>query len=69
VKPCCIEEAGRSLKRHRDVATCDGCGRLLLAYDDDRDFESAVEELTRHEVAFETGASGKLNVIAKARRI
>lgn len=68
MKPCCASEAGRSLKQHRDVATCDVCGRLLLAYGTDRDFESSIEELTRHGVPFEAGESGGLRVIAKARR-
>lgn len=68
MKPCCTLEASRSLKQHRDVATCDACGRLLLAYGNDGDFESAIEELTRHGVSFETGESGRLKWIAKARR-
>ena len=28
----------RYIKKHRDVATCDACGDLLLAYGNDRDF-------------------------------
>jgi hypothetical protein len=64
---CCLEEAKISLARHRDVATCDRCGRLLLAYGDDRDYRSAVEELTRRRVPFETGAVGELRILAKPR--
>ena len=30
---CCEAEARRSLKKHRDVAVCNGCERLLLAWD------------------------------------
>ena len=29
----------RYIKKQRDVATCDGCGRLLLAYGNPRDLE------------------------------
>jgi hypothetical protein len=68
MKSCCLDEANRTLKRHRDIATCDGCGRLLLAYENDLDYESAVDELARHGVAFETGTTGKLKVVAKDRR-
>jgi hypothetical protein len=68
---CCLREAAKSLKRPRDVATCDGCGSLLLAYGSARDFESAIDELTRHGVAFESApsdATGGLSILAKPRK-
>ena len=68
MRSCCLEEARRTLRKHRDVATCDGCGRLLLAYDNDRDHQSTIDELTRHRVPFETGSTGELKVVAKDRR-
>lgn len=68
MKSCCLEEARRTLKKHRDVATCDECGRLLLAYENDRDYQSTFDELTQHGVPFETSAIGKLKVVAKDRR-
>jgi len=74
VKSCCLAEAKKSLKRPRDVATCDECGSLLLAYGSARDFESTIEELTRHGVAFESAPSGVpevtggLAIVAKVRK-
>lgn len=67
MKSCCLDEARRSLHRHRDVATCDECGALLLAYGNDTDFDRTIEELDRHDVAFQTGALGKLKVISKVK--
>lgn len=71
VKSCCLAEARKSLKRARDVATCDECGSLLLAYGNARDFESTIEELTRHGVEFEaapSGTTGGLAIVAKIRK-
>jgi len=74
VRSCCLAEARKSLKRARDVATCDACGSLLLAYGTARDFESTIEELTRHGVEFEAAppeeyeATGGLAVVAKIRK-
>lgn len=67
LKPCCLEEARKSLGGHRDVATCDRCGRLLLAYGNDRDWRSTLDELVHHRVPFETGVVGELQVVAKPR--
>lgn len=67
MRACCLEEAKKSLKKHRDVATCDECGRLLLAYGHARDFEEAVAELSLHNVSLETAELGKLKVVAKPR--
>ena len=66
LKACCRKEAEKSLRRHRDVATCDSCGALLLAYGNDIDYRRTMEELDNHDVDYETGAHGKLKVIAKA---
>lgn len=71
MKACCLAEARKFLKRPRDVATCDECGSLLLAYGNDRDFRSAIDELMRHGVAFESAPSdvtGGLAIVAKARK-
>ena len=67
MKTCCLEEASRSLKRHRDVATCDSCGALLLAYGNERDFEATLAELRSRGVRFETSEQGNLRIVAKAR--
>jgi hypothetical protein len=67
MKSCCLEEAKKSLKKHRDVATCDECGRLLLAYANDRDFEATVDELRRHGLEPETAESEGLRIVAKPR--
>ena len=60
LKSCCLAEARKSLKRPRDVATCDECGSLLLAYGNTRDFESTIEELTRGTL--ETGRTSQFSL-------
>ncbi len=67
MKDCCREEWTKSLRRHRDVATCDNCGALLLAYGNDTDFERTVEELDKYAVDYQTETLGKLKVVAKAK--
>ncbi len=67
MKDCCREEANKSLRRHRDVATCDDCGALLLAYGNDTDFQRTVEELDHHGVEYQTRTLGKLKIVAKAK--
>jgi hypothetical protein len=67
LKSCCLKEAQRSLRRHRDIATCDGCGALLLAYGNDTDFTRTVEELGQHGAEFQTQVLGKLRVVSKAK--
>ena len=67
MKPCCLDEARRSLLRHRDIATCDGCGALLLAYGNDTDFGRTVDELDKHGVEFQTETLGKLKIVSKAK--
>ncbi len=65
MKPCCQQEAERSIRRNRDVAICDGCGWLILGYDDPDDYQNTLDELcdTPHAV----GTVGDLRVIAKQR--
>ena len=65
--PCCRAAAERSLRKSRDVAVCDGCGRLLLAWDDAAEQEKTRAELTRHGVAFSEGEVNGLYVTAKER--
>jgi len=57
----------RYLKKHRDVATCDGCRDLLLAYGNERDFEETKKALTAQGTPFEVETFGMLHVIAKPR--
>lgn len=64
---CCQTEADRNLTRHRAIAVCDGCGRLLLAYGNAEDYEATVEELSELGVPFSVGKRGKLRVVAKDR--
>lgn len=65
---CCAAEAARSLARARDVAVCDGCGRLLLGWEDPAEQEKTRAELEGHGVDFAEGRVGRLWVTAKARR-
>lgn len=67
MKDCCLEEARKSLERHRDVATCDTCGALLLAYGNERDYRRTVDELNRHGAAFETSTLPGLFIVAKSK--
>lgn len=64
---CCQKEARKNLKRHRAIATCDTCGRLLLAYGNDLDYERTVEELDERGVDFTVGKQGSLHIVAKGR--
>lgn len=64
---CCATEAARSLKRGRDVAVCDRCGRLLLAWEDPEEQAKTRIELLRNGVEFAEGRAGRLWVTAKAR--
>ncbi len=67
LSPCCQASAKRYLKRHRDVATCDTCKMLLLAYGNDRDYEETRKALDDQGIAFAAAAQGALQVIAKPR--
>ena len=62
---CCRKEAKRNLKKHRDVARCDVCGALILAYGNERDFGSTVEELEGRGIGYQTERMGKLFILAK----
>lgn len=64
---CCQREADANLKRHRAVAVCDGCGRLVLAYGNREDYQRTVQELREHHTGFAVGESGKLLIVAKDR--
>jgi hypothetical protein len=59
--------AKRHLKRHRDVATCDTCKMLLLAYGNDQDYDETRKALTEQGTPFETSTLGTLKIIAKPR--
>lgn len=67
LKSCCLKEAQQNLRRHRDIATCDACGALLLAYGNDTDFDRTVDELTQHGASFQTETLGKLKVVSKTK--
>jgi len=67
LKDCCIKEAERTLRKHRDVATCDGCGRLLLAYSDETTYQLTVDELDAKDVGYQAGRHRDLWVVAKER--
>ena len=66
---CCRASAGRYLRRHRDVATCDTCGMLLLAYANDQDFDETRRALIEQGTTFATDQQGRLRLIAKARAV
>jgi len=67
LKNCCAKEAERSARKHRDVAVCDGCNRLLLAYGDEATFQLTVDELDAKDVGYDTGRQGPLWIVAKER--
>ena len=67
LKDCCSREAGRTLRSNHDVATCDGCNRLLIAYSDETTFQLTVDELDAKDVGYDAGTHGALWVVAKER--
>jgi hypothetical protein len=67
LKSCCQGEARKHLKRHQAVAICDGCRQLLLAYDNDDDYEKTRVELEEQAIEFQFGMNGKLRIISKIR--
>ena len=67
LKDCCAKEAERTLRKHRDVSTCDTCGRLLLAYSDETTFQLTVDELEARDIGYDTGIHGALWIVAKER--
>lgn len=68
MKPCCLASIRAYLKKPRDVATCDGCGHLLLAYGNDRDFQEAQKALSGQGIRFEVEHEGPLHILGKPRR-
>ena len=64
---CCAREAEHTVHKHRDVATCDGCGRLLLGYTDENTFQLTVDELDAKDVRYDSGKRGDLWIVAKER--
>jgi hypothetical protein len=67
MKDCCLAEAKKRLKKHGQVARCDACGALVLAYERETHYRSAIEALTKRGAAFETAQLGRLFLIAKPR--
>ena len=65
---CCEAEAKKNIRRHRDVAVCDACGRLLLGYDNEAEWKKTQDELARNKVAFEAAKLGALFLVAKDRQ-
>jgi hypothetical protein len=67
LKACCQAEADRNLRKHRHVARCDKCNRLILGYGNDLDFDRTVEELESNDIEYQTGSTKKLRVVAYQR--
>ena len=67
LKSCCLKEAGENLKVHQAVAICDLCGQLVLAYDNDSDFEKTKADLEELSIDYQAGKNGKLLIISKVR--
>lgn len=67
MKPCCLQSMKRFIKKHRDVATCDGCSNLLMAYGNERDFDATKKALTAQGMPFDAETFGALHVISKPR--
>ena len=66
-KECCAKEAGHTVRKHRDIATCDGCGRLLLGYADETTFQLTVDELDAKGVGYDSGRHSELWIVSKKR--
>jgi len=64
---CCQREAKSNLHRNHDIATCDTCGRLLIAYADEETFNLTVSEMESEGATFATAHIESLYVVAKAR--
>jgi hypothetical protein len=67
MKACCQAEAKKHVRRHRDVAVCDKCGRLVLGYGNEPEWKKTQDELARNKVSFEADKLATLWVIAKDR--
>jgi len=66
MKTCCMDSSKRYLKKNRDVATCDRCGFLLMAYTQQLDYEEALKNLKAWGGEFSTAKVGDFQVVAKA---
>ena len=64
---CCKKEAQTSLRQNHDIATCDACGNLLLAYTNKDTFDLTVKEMESQDATFATDQLESLYVVAKAR--
>jgi hypothetical protein len=67
MKDCCRREARLHLKKHRDVATCDGCGALVLAYGNETDFRNTVRELESRGLECQAEKLDALWILVKPR--
>lgn len=67
MKTCCSDSSKRYLKKNRDVATCDRCGFLLMAYNLQLDYEEALKNLKAWGGEFSTAKVGDFQVVAKVR--
>jgi len=67
MKQCCHAEARKNIRKHRDVAVCDKCGRLVLGYGNEAEWQKTQEELAKNRVPFEAEKVGALWVVAKER--
>jgi len=63
---CCKKEAQATLRRNHDVATCDTCGSLLLAYTEEETFNLTVNEMESEGATFSTDRLESLYIVAKA---
>lgn len=67
MKSCCLTEARRHLKKHGQVARCDECGSLLMAYRHERHYKSVLAELERRGIPYQLGRLDTLYVVARSR--
>jgi hypothetical protein len=67
MRPCCEAEAKKHVRRHRDVAVCDKCGRLLLGHGNQAEHDKTRTELDKGKIPFEAAKVGSVWVVAKDR--
>lgn len=67
MKTCCQAEARKNVRKHRDVAVCDKCGRLVLGYGNEPEWKKTQDELGKNKVPFEAEKLGSLWIVAKER--
>jgi hypothetical protein len=68
MESCCLASIRAYLKKPRETAICDGCGRLLLAYGNERDFQEAQKALSDQGLEFEVERHGSLHILIKPRQ-